>query len=652
MPCSAHPLAGGVSPFPGGNLESSGVLESFLSARGTAETKEIVFLSVGDTRDHRRQYKDPALRTISIDFLLNLIANLRRLGIEHFGILTTQPLCRMLQKKHCIDACAWTTLWHDHPGLPSWSLRPGDMFLMWAQQWHYLARAMELGYSVLRADSDVYLAENPFPILNGPLLAPFALIVQQDFGGPLGSRPSCGKIARAHHAPLSTTPSGLGSLPEIGSCGVHRGTSLLNIGLLYARGIRPGSRSGHGALAVINSTWARFLAQISKPRPTVGSGATAQPQQLETLIDQPLMRSVVSDLSVGEPGKPGKAWMVVPGGAEAIYQQQQQPTHAAAHTSAADDPSAAARPSAGCALRDASACARVQAERARTPFLAQIVRAPFSFTSPPRPIPKPDRIALAPDWLFGRGCLLAVRSPLSLLARLDTTTPVRDTKCVVPPAEARLAQPAPGPAAGILVATHFVYSMALKRKRTFRAFGWDASYSRNRTTYPPGACWQRCVIGIPTGALAATAPRGTAPRGSAPRGSAPLQSLSPATHDGRAPAPLLVPFADGVNTTGYVASTLAHTARSNKAMLFSHTFFAQAETFKAVLCALPSGESGPECSCCVGLKSVDASPHAPAAGGSSSMASMETTGGAVLRWNTQRAAKLAQGCSDYQAFWD
>ena len=80
--------------------------------------------------------------------------------------------------------------------------------------------------------------------------------------------------------------------------------------------------------------------------------------------------------------------------------------------------------------------------------------------------------------------------------------------------------PAPGPAGGLLVATHFVYSMvkiylpraplsssaspltpaprricyamlcyamlctsaqALKRKRTFRAFGWDAAGSRNRT---------------------------------------------------------------------------------------------------------------------------------------------------------------------------
>ena len=120
------------SSFAGGDLEQAGVLEQALAVRSST-ARELIFLSVGDTRDHRRQHKDPALRTISIDFILNLLANLRRLGLEHFFILTTQPLCRQLQKRHCLYACGWTSLWHTHPGLPAWSMRPGDMFLMWAQ---------------------------------------------------------------------------------------------------------------------------------------------------------------------------------------------------------------------------------------------------------------------------------------------------------------------------------------------------------------------------------------------------------------------------------------------------------------------------------------------------------------------------------------
>ena len=253
---SAHPEP---LPFAGGNLVVPGVLEAALEARAPA--KELIFLSVGDTRDHRREIKDPvraprcrppallllschrarrrpvrcpvrhhvaphrttprlhrastvpppylhrastagrcaphwcahahahvhtcmftytyacqALRTISVDFLLNLLANLKQLGIGHYLILTTEPLCRKLQQEHCEAACVWTELWHEHPGLSPWGLKAGDMFLMWAQQWRYICRAMELGYRVLRADTDVYLAEDPYPLLRGPLFSQFQMV--------------------------------------------------------------------------------------------------------------------------------------------------------------------------------------------------------------------------------------------------------------------------------------------------------------------------------------------------------------------------------------------------------------------------------------------------------------------------------------------
>ena len=46
-----------------------------------------------------------ARRTISVDFQLNLLANLKQLGIGHYLILTTPPLCRKLQAEHCEHAC-------------------------------------------------------------------------------------------------------------------------------------------------------------------------------------------------------------------------------------------------------------------------------------------------------------------------------------------------------------------------------------------------------------------------------------------------------------------------------------------------------------------------------------------------------------------
>ena len=123
-------------------MDPAGDAEPARSPRGRstalatrAPDKELIFLSVGDTRDHRREIKDPSLRMISVDFLLNLLANLKQLRIDHYMILTTEPLCRRLQSEYCEYSCVWTSLWHNHPGLGPWNLKPGDMFLMWAQQW-------------------------------------------------------------------------------------------------------------------------------------------------------------------------------------------------------------------------------------------------------------------------------------------------------------------------------------------------------------------------------------------------------------------------------------------------------------------------------------------------------------------------------------
>ena len=118
---------------------------------------------------------------------------------------------------------------------------------------------------------------------------------------------------------------------------------------------------------------------------------------------------------------------------------------------------------------------------------------------PPRSTAPPgggtlERVALAPDWLFGRGCLTHVRAPENLLAAAGADA--GGASCRAPERTPGLATLAPGPSAGMLVATHFVYSMALKRKRAFRAFGWDFGDGRNRSTTAAyngaaGSCWKR-----------------------------------------------------------------------------------------------------------------------------------------------------------------
>ena len=259
------------------------------------------------------------------------------------------------------------------------------------------------------------------------------------------------------------------------------------------------------------------------------------------------MRDVLNELSVAHQRKPKGRWLLVDGGSADVY----------------------GGGDASCALADAGKCAAVRATRATTPFLAQRVQVRGGAAA--------ESVALAPDWLFGRGCLVHVRAPLALLRAADATPRPGQTRCTMPPSGARQAQPAPG-APGLLVATHFVYSMALKRKRSFRAFGWDSADGRNRTSYPIGSsCWRRSAKGI----------------------------------------------------------------------LFSHTFFAQT-AHKAVLCAMPGGD-GPECACCTTLRALDGDAFHPP---KDQALRMETTGGVTLRWNAARAAKLGQGCTDYQMFWD
>lgn len=181
------------------------------------------------------------------------------------------------------------------------------------------------------------------------------------------------------------------------------------------------------------------------------------------------MRKAVDELAAPDsaslPPKPASHWAVVSG--------------ASAHPYPAG---------VTCSLADQGGCGAVLEARRKTAFLVQLVR-------PRRPLAglrRDERIALAPDWLFGRGCLTHVRRPLSLLRAALPSWGAQDEQqraSCTPTA----AQPAPGAAAGVLVATHFVYSMAVKRQRAFAAFGWSLGDARNRSrsAADDDPCWRR-----------------------------------------------------------------------------------------------------------------------------------------------------------------
>ena len=446
----------------------------------------------------------------------------------------------------------WSSLWDDHPGLPKWNLKPGDMFIMWAQQWRYISRAMELGYRVMRADTDVYFAEDPYPIFHSPLFKPFEMIVQHDFEGR--ARPRC----------TATPRGGSAVAPGLQTCGaVDRGQALLNIGLVYLR-----SRPGGGVFAVINGTWGRFHKRLGEApwRPPHLNGKV----ESQALIDQPFMRSVANDIAIADrtahPAKSLTQWSVVPSRAAAAYPKGSR-----------------------CARERKAECAAVAKARDRSEFLVQLVRPPRGGGASPRD----ERIALAPDWLFGRGCLTHVRQPIELIrSAIPGWSPARvpagsdgPNSCAAT-ARGALVPFAPAHAAGVLVATHFVYSMALKRKRAFRAFGWDLADQRNRSTGGQAPCWDR----------------------------------------------------------------------SDRGVVLGHTFFTQTKR-KAVVCALPPSEEPTCSCCASVPTVVPGGPAGGKGKGGGRRVgvgggrfSIESTSGFRVRDNGVLPA--LEGCNDYQLFWD
>ena len=69
--------------------------EQFFKARVKKEDDELIVFAVGDTRDHRRVTKDPAIATIGTDFVANVALNLKAMGIEHY-------ICSMAEFKEAM----------------------------------------------------------------------------------------------------------------------------------------------------------------------------------------------------------------------------------------------------------------------------------------------------------------------------------------------------------------------------------------------------------------------------------------------------------------------------------------------------------------------------------------------------------------------
>ena len=375
------PRMEGIEAIDNVDIEAPGALEKALAARARASDKELIVMAVGDTRDHRRMHKDPALSQISVDFAVNLVENLAALGLRNYLMLTSSAkLCDELRRDAQIDGCVHSSHLIDHPKLELWNVKPGDMFLLWAQQWRVVRRALQSGYSVMRVDSDVVFLEDPYLALHGPLLSPYAMVSQTDVFN-LGTRPKC-------EADAELTPET--NHPGVARCGLKRldtnGEEIktqLNIGLTYFR--RSAMSDDGPVLGVLNDMLSAFETKLGGEVAVDDEGNAIT----EALLDQPMFRSAVAVRAAASGG-----WRVASGAGGAVYADGECP-----HSPAT--------------------CEAINAQRAR----ADISYVAVNPRTSPKDGTRSELIAGAPDWLFGRGCVKTVLDAKSALSHLRSLTP-------------------------------------------------------------------------------------------------------------------------------------------------------------------------------------------------------------------------------------
>ena len=420
------------------DLEAPGALEKALAARARASDKELMVLAVGDTRDHRRMHKDPALSQVSVDFAINLVENLAALDLRNYLMLTSSAqLCDELRRDADVDGCAHSSHLTDREKeLQRWGLKPGDMFLLWAQQWRVVQRALEAGYSVMRVDSDVVFLEDPYLALRGPLLSPFAMVSQTDVFD-LGTRPRCDAGSG-----VTTEPGH----PDVKRCDSSslKGQPQLNIGLVYFR--RSAMADDGPTLGVIKDMLAAFTAKLLGDVQVNDDGDPIA----EALLDQPLFREAVS-----ERVRLGSGWKVASGSSGEVYAGN------GSDGDGAGDECPHAR----------TTCDAIAAERRRTDIAFAALGSSEGS----------ELAAGAPDWLFGRGCVKTVADAPHALAHLrsirSTNAPAsidgsgENGTCETRAGVVNRA-PGVGGVGGGVVAVHMVYSKARKRADAMEAMGW------------------------------------------------------------------------------------------------------------------------------------------------------------------------------------
>ena len=143
-----------------GDLAKPGAFARALRERSAAGE---IILTVADWKHHRWAH--------------NLLLNLELLSLRHHLVLAAEAqVCvslavRMRGALGC-GYSSWMRRGYNATidrGLQAYKIHDGHVYHIWWQRWHYIARAVELGYRALSLDSDLSLRVDPYTILRGAL---------------------------------------------------------------------------------------------------------------------------------------------------------------------------------------------------------------------------------------------------------------------------------------------------------------------------------------------------------------------------------------------------------------------------------------------------------------------------------------------------
>ena len=126
----------------------------------------------------------------------NTVANLRKLGFEHYILITnTAETCYDLLKGPWGVDCGWTSFLQNRAKqMGTFQVTAEEQatpFRLWWVRFHYLERLVGMGYNPMYVDTDVRFEMNPYPLLKSPPFDKFTLFAQDENGHPGGLNIGC-----------------------------------------------------------------------------------------------------------------------------------------------------------------------------------------------------------------------------------------------------------------------------------------------------------------------------------------------------------------------------------------------------------------------------------------------------------------------------